>query len=68
MHGFHRTPAVRLGCELLLVDDHMKGSYALCDHKTFVAMETIKFYGKSDYSNYAIKDIKADFKWIDNEF
>ena len=22
----------------------------------------------SDYSNYAIKDIKADFKWIDNEF
>ena len=22
----------------------------------------------SDYSNYAIKDIKADFEWIDNEF
>lgn len=22
----------------------------------------------SEYSNYAIKDIKADFKWIDNEF
>lgn len=22
----------------------------------------------SEYSNYAIKDIKADFEWIDNEF